>query len=107
MGKFTVTYEVVTPESAADGEASESGFADTGGWKYQEPASLTLKECLTIAQGGFEASQSAIGRGTWFTTVDADFDYATGAATTYSIHPPRNCTLASLRRIARVLGCAD
>ena len=101
MGKFTVTYEVVTPESAADGEASESGFADTGGWKYQEPALVSLHDAVEIAGRGL------INCGRWFTTSDADIDYATGAETTYSIHPPRNCTPASYRRIARALGCAD
>jgi hypothetical protein len=62
-------------------------------------------EARGIAQGGMEASSSHACMGLWFTTADPDRDYATGAETYYSIHAPRNTTLSSIRRIARVLGC--
>ena len=47
MGRFTVTYDVVTHESAEYGEVAESGFESTGGWKHDDPDYLTLKACLS------------------------------------------------------------
>lgn len=39
MGKRTyhVTYDIVTPEAAEDGDYAESGWIDASGWHYQAP----------------------------------------------------------------------
>lgn len=96
MSRFAVTYEIITPESAAEGDAAERGYAAEG---------VSLREALRVAGGGFEPSDSRIGAGTWFTTIDPDWNYRTGEATYYAIHAPRGTSVASLRRIARALGC--
>jgi len=109
--RFRVTYDIVTPESAEAGDYAESGFAHPGGWKFPAtdpgPHEITLREAIgvcgyyppaaTPGSGGFENS------GSWWTTIDANQNYRTGEATSYSIHPPRNITRASYRRITRYL----
>jgi len=107
---FRVTFDTVTYESAENGEAERSGFCDSAGYEYTredfatwkdwqdfEPPQLTLREAIHLAGGPFEDS------GRWFTTTDATEDYATGARTTYSIHPPHGISAASYSRLARLL----
>ena len=102
---FRVTYDVVTPESAENGDYADSGFAAPGGWKFAAddpgPHEMTLREALDTCGmhggGGFEDS------GRWFSTVDPDVNYSTGEDTRYSIHPPRNITPASYARLRRYL----
>ena len=40
MNKFSVTYEIVTEESAEDGDSAESGFVGEG---------LSLRDALDLA----------------------------------------------------------
>jgi len=100
---FRVTFETISPASAEHGEPECSGFAAPRGWKFPAddpgPHEMTLREARDIASGSLEDS------GRWFTTVDADQDFATGEDTYYSIHPPRNITRASYARVARALRC--
>ncbi len=106
-GHFTVTYDVVTEESAEYGDSAESGFASPGGWKTEDrPEPLTLREAIRAA--GFRHYSPRYGAGfedggSSFYTVDADQNYRTGEDTTYAIHPPRGITPSSYRRVARVL----
>lgn len=105
MGKWRVTYDVVTPESAENGDFAEIGYAAPGGWKFplihgeerEAPPVMSLREAVNLAGGGFEDS------GSWFTTCDTEKNYRTGEETRYSIHPPRTITPASYRRVARIL----
>lgn len=102
-GFFQVTYDVTTPESAENGEYAESGYVVPGGWRFSasmaanDVVSMSLRDAVQLAGGGFEDS------GRWFTTVDTETNYRTGAETRYSIHPPRTITPASYRRLARLL----
>ena len=103
MSGFNITYETVTPESAEDGEAAESGFL---------VEDVTFREAmdeLRWYRGGYvEADSYAGGRPhnpRWFTFVGADENYSTGAVTSYSLHLPDHITPASRMRIARLLGC--
>lgn len=107
-GHFTVTYDVVTPESAEYGDAAERGFASPGGWKQEDrPEPVTLREALRAAGSrGGGPSRRGYGFedcGRWFATVDADQDYRTGEETTYAIHPPKGITPSSYRRVSRLL----
>jgi hypothetical protein len=101
MAKFRVTFETITEESAANGDADSRGYASSGGWQHNDPADLSLKDAIRAcghwSGGGFEDS------GHWFSTMDADINYQTGEDTYYSIHPPRNITAASYRRVKRIL----
>ena len=99
MGKFRVTYEIVTPDSAEHGDVAERGFMLPGHWRVSSGrnAGLTLREATRLA-----APQEDSGR--WWSEVDGRQHYATGAVETRSIHPPRNITPSSYARVSRVLG---
>jgi hypothetical protein len=103
--RFRVTYDITTPESAEQGDYAESGFAHPGGWKYPAtdpgPHEMTLREAIRTAGGGFEDC------GRWWSTTDPSQNYRTGEDTYYSIHPPRDITPASYRRITRLLTGKD
>lgn len=99
MGKFRVTYEVVTPESAEHGDAESRGYVQPGEWRTDDAgdAGMTLREAKRLAH-----PQEDCGR--WWCEVDGRTDYRTGAVETRSIHPPANITASSYARVARVLG---
>lgn len=99
--KFTVTYDIVTEESAEYGDAEERGFVLPGGWHQPDVndphVSMSLREAVNLV-GCVENS------GSWFTETDERFDYETGGRETRSLHPPRNVTPSSYRRLCRLLG---
>jgi hypothetical protein len=96
---FTVTYEIVTPDSAEHGEAEEMGFVALGQWRDSEPQLMSLREAMQLCGPAYDC-------GNWWAEHGGDrCDYRTGAVETRSIHPPRNITEASYKRITRVLGC--
>jgi hypothetical protein len=94
---FSVTYEIVTPESAEECDAAERGFVCEN---------VSLREALAEIDGASEASEWPFdGRNdAWFTNYEYGTDYATGAQESRSLHMPRNLTPATRRRIARLLG---
>src|SRR5262245_63197542 len=103
---FTVTYDIVTPESAEHGDCAEQGYVTPGGWHYdlntvladkEGDYSMTLREAMNLVPSGYDC-------GTWFAQHDGSVNYRTGAETTYSLHPPRHITPSSYRRIAHLLG---
>ena len=95
---FRVTYDIVTPESAEQGDTAESGFYSRGGWKHDDPSDWTLREVVSeFGRGAFEDG------GSWFYTVDPRVDYRTGEDTSFAVHPPRTITAASYARIKRML----
>lgn len=104
MAKFSVTYEIVTPESAEIGDADERGFIDEN---------VSFREAIELVQltrtcdiGGIvciEADSSNIESARWFTVYNGA-EYETGAHESRSLHIPDHVTSASRRRIARVLG---
>ena len=97
------TYEIVTPESAEEGEADEQGWVfDT------EPMTLreTMREIKKL--GSFEPDSSPVPRkGTRLTLYenDGDIDYQTGAETRNALHikAPEN----AMRRLKQLLADED
>jgi hypothetical protein len=87
--KFNVTYEIVTPESAENGDFEETGF---------ELKDATLREAV-----GIVGRRSCEDSGRWFTQADGSTDYRTGANTRYSLHPPDSITASSYARLRRIL----
>src|SRR3990167_3172861 len=94
------TFSTVTPESAVDGEDADRGWIDEDGTPItpdeydveehgsESAAAVALAVKLIRDEGGVEASdypRCSHGH-TWYTTVDPDRDYRTGAETTYSFH---------------------
>ena len=92
QGRFAVTYEIITYESAEQGESDEDGYVHEH---------CTLREAID-ALGG--AAWGDDGSGTWFTNYEYDQDLQTGAYECRSLHPPETITPSSLGRVARALG---
>ena len=102
--RFAITYEIVTPESAADGDVAERGFCSPGGWKHEDRAMHTLRDAIHAAERSYSKHGSGFeDSGFWWTTVDGDQNYRTGEETTYAIHPPKHITPSSYARITRLL----
>ena len=85
---FTVskTFDLVTPESAEDGEAAESGFVF-------EDYRMTLREVLRELQDMGGGNLQRTYNGLTLYAYDAETDYRTGDSTTYALHvvaSPRN-----------------
>lgn len=96
---FSVTYEIVTPQSAEHGEAEATGFELEAG---------TLREAWDIVRWGgasaIEANEYPMMAPRWVTYYGAETSYVDGAEKSYSVHFPANITPASARRVARLLG---
>ena len=100
MALFTVTYDVVTHESAEQGDVADSGFYTPSGEQQSAddtPAKWTLRDVvshfgrnnLTDCGGSFYSSNEE--------------NYRTGEQTSYAVHPPRTISNASYLRVRRVL----
>ena len=107
MSKFSVTYEIVTQESAEHGDADERGFIGKD---------LSLRDAIDEVNSTrtnmvdgvtcIEPSDSRIEHARWFTVFNG-MEFETGAQENRSIHIPDNVTGASRRRIARLMGCLN
>lgn len=102
---FGISYEIVTPESAEDGEAADSGvYMDnmlfSEAWSYLR--NLGAIGCHCEADS-YPISLKHPPR--WFTFYEVSEDYTTGEVTSYALHVPHNVTPSSRMRIARALGC--
>lgn len=98
MGKFIISYEIITQESSENGEAEENGM-------YFE--NVTLREALEDLRwfsSTCEANEYPIQAPRWFTFY-GDADVFTGDTENRFLHIPENVTPSSRRRIARLLRC--
>lgn len=97
---FSITYEIVTHESAEYGEAEEEGF---------EHESLSLREAFDVMRwygNALEADSWPISKRhppRWI-VWEAEQDYQTGAYTQRALHLPDNLTASTKLRIARLFG---
>lgn len=92
--RITITYEIVTPESAEHGDAEERGWIDEEGVDMT-PDQYDLEDGETAAskaveflqnEGASEPSSSAFHDGVWYSTPDGNQDYRTGATEYRSFH---------------------
>ena len=84
MLKLSMTYEVITPESAENGEAEETGFV-------YEMAECTAREMARyIKREGFTVPSDFQGVPRWLTSEKYREDYRTGEVENRSIHPGRD-----------------
>jgi hypothetical protein len=93
---ITTTYQIVTPESAEQGDYAEQGWKDEEG-ESMTPDEYDMEDGVTAIDkaveflkhnGANEPSSSptiTIGN-TWYSTSSPDIDYTTGAETYYSYH---------------------
>lgn len=81
------TYQVVTPESAEQGDYDDQGFEYENNefdtlWDMAEEIRSAGATELSSGGGGHAADPHD-----WYLTVDGEKDYRTGSETTYSFHP--------------------
>lgn len=103
MGRFNVTFEIVTPESAEIGDAESRGFISES--VSLRDAMADLFETRTSQCGGVEwiaPNDSEIARARWFTVYNGA-EFETGASENRAIHLPDNATAATRARIARLV----
>lgn len=94
-------YEIVTEESAQEGEIEESGFS-----VQNEPVSF--RELVDMLKGEFiHASQSPVTHSTsaWFTS-ESEQDYTTGEYRSESIHFSRENPTRKAKYWIKALQCA-
>jgi hypothetical protein len=95
---FSVTYDIVTPESAEEGDYAESGFL---------AENVSLREAIDLLGGcASEADCSPFSvtcPPRWF-TLYGSMDYRSGETESRSLHLPAGTTPSSALRIARLLG---
>jgi hypothetical protein len=82
-GLIRTTYDVVTPESAEQGDFADTGWIDEEGQKLS-PAEA-VKWLRHEGVGPFEAEEAGSTSSGWY-TVEAGTNYQTGAETRHSFH---------------------
>lgn len=98
---WRVTFEIVTPESAEEGEAESQGFISEG--------ESSLRYALELAAGSYSAppaesaSDSNLRAARWLTFHYGE-NIRTGARESRSLHIPSHITPASRARLARYCG---
>ena len=102
--KFCVSYEIVTYESAENGEAEERGVIDDD---------MTLRDAITEVHRtrtnlvdhveAIQPNEWPINQVRWI-TVHNSAEYETGARESRMLHLPDTISPASSRRIARLVG---
>lgn len=104
MQAFSVTYEIVTPESAENGDAEERGFIAEAVTLSEAVRCLFETRTVELAGAtGIEANEWPVTAPRWVTVYNSA-EYRTGACENRSIHFPENMTAARRRHLARVLG---
>ena len=89
---YSVTYDIVTPESAEDGDVAEAGYV---------AENVSLRDAIDEVGG---VCYDHNGSYDWFTNCEYGIDYQTGAQESRSLHLPDGITGASRGRIGRLLG---
>jgi hypothetical protein len=87
---YSVTFDVVTPESAEQGNFAETGFEVEDRallWSCEETAIDAAVELIADRLGHVEASSYPnVDASTWFTSADPDVDFTDGSERRESVH---------------------
>jgi len=101
---FRVTYEIVTPESAEHGEAESHGFVNDWGCRIPIDEAMQSQESFEMSlRDAMQFCYPQEDSGSWWSECDGRENYQTGASERRSLHPPRNITASSYRRVSRLL----
>lgn len=94
---FSVTYEIVTEESAADGEAAESGFIGEN---------LSLRAAVADARSSdiTTCDDASVYFGGHYVNVNHGRDMYSGECESRTLHFPAGLSASTKRRIARLMG---
>lgn len=100
---FSVTYEIVTPESAEHGEAESRGYIlESGGLREALAALLETRTAHCDGIMTIEPSCSDIGQARWIAVCNGT-EYLTGAHENRALHIPNGVTPASRERLFRLI----
>lgn len=99
---FSVTYQIVTIESAEHGETADAGFISCD--VSLREAVADVFETRTSLCDGVECVDAG---GFNCITVYNGMEFETGARESRTLHFPENTTEASKRRISRLMGAAQ
>lgn len=102
MATFSMTYDIVTPESAEHGGVAESGFHIETiklGSKGREHNEMSLSTAIRLARN--EYCNVDNGNGSFYSN-GGDMNYRTGSETSYAVHFD-GLTPSTLKRVARLL----
>ena len=101
---FNVTYEIVTPESAEEGDAEERGFICEG-FSLRDAMTLLHETRTSLVDGveSIDCDSYPCDCPRWITVTNG-MEYETGAHESRSLHIPAALTEATARRIARLAG---
>ncbi len=92
--RIATTYQVVTPESAEQGDYADQGWEDEDG-ESMVPDEYDVEEEKTAVdkavefltdKGGLEPSSSHFNTGVWYSTIDPERDFHSGEEKYYSFH---------------------
>ena len=103
MALFNVTYEIITEESAEEGDAEERGFI-----ARQVPLMLAIRmasdtESSSCSRECVECDEWPVQAPRWITVYNGR-DCITGSVENRSLHMPGHLTPSTRRRIARLMG---
>lgn len=113
--KFSVTYEIMTEESAKYGDAAERGWIDEDGYRVQDKKAdeaitmtfgLAVKQCVgygakhRVRSGGIYCGGSIC----FELTNEGTHEFYSGKTESRHLHFPKNITEASRRRVCKFLG---
>lgn len=90
--RIATTYQIVTPESAEQGDYAESGWEDEEGEsvepdEFDDEGTTVVDKAVKwlLDKGAIEASSSSFHSDVWYTSAE-DINYSTGSFTTYNFH---------------------
>lgn len=89
--RITVSFDVVTEESAQDGDTAEHGWEDEEGQSMlpeddEEGTVVDLAIDFLEENGASQSSSSAFHRGVWYIPLEPEIDLRSGEATYRSFH---------------------
>ena len=99
---FSVTFEIVTPESAEHGDAESRGHIVAGVSLREAVQCVGETESPHCSRECIECDELPVTAPHWITVYNSP-DYLTGASESRSLHIPEGVTAASRVRIARLM----
>ena len=99
---FNVTYEIVTEESAENGDCEDSGFILQGA-SLREAIAAVLETRTSHVSGRDAIEPSESGNSFRWLTIYNGMEYLSGAYESRALHIPEHITDASRGRILRLV----
>lgn len=101
--RFSVSFDIVTPESAEHGDAAERGFICEGATLRNALADVQATRDACSSVECIECDSAPCDRPRWVTVSNGP-SYRTGESESRALHIPATVSRSSARRIARLVG---